>query len=309
MAIMACVGPLQTLSPANGDGGYSTGKDSISADETDALTGLPAVALAAEKKEPYMREVRLAVDKEPEKAKQILIDAGYEVLDQDLNQTAGSMWNAIGDQAVYMGFKRTADASKAIRDMKTMNMLGKYSYTELKEWVEENKADAKKKCAPVFALLKDFRDNLNQGDRIAGKARELLNRFVEDDSGMKIGDFLISNKCDDESLVKVLVEGNTELVAVMLKCLVMGAEDRDNTWLERLSTTTKSSLTRQYARLLYGVDKVSDSERKAVIEKHLESEYYEAATKLLANWDSLREELIDPEAETELTEEETAFLE
>ena len=62
--------------------------------------------------------------------KKILADDGYEIIDQDLNEDAGSFLNSLGDQAVYMGIKRTADEKKAIRDMKTMNMLGRYSYTE-----------------------------------------------------------------------------------------------------------------------------------------------------------------------------------
>ncbi len=299
MVIMACSNPLQTLLPTNG----------VPAGNTDVLTGQPAEASAAEKKDPYVREVRLAVDKDAAKAKQILEDDGYEVIDQDLNEKAGSFWNSIGDQAVYMGFKRTADASKAIREMKTMNMLGKYSYTELKEWIAENKADAKKKCASVFAVVREYRENLKHGDKIAEKSREILDRFVEDDSGMKVGEFLISNSCDEESLIKILVEGNTDLVAVILKCLVMGAEDKNDTWLERLSMITKSSLNREYARLLYGVDKVTDGEKKAEIEKYLAADYDEAARTILANWDGLRAELIDPEAETELTDEEQGFLE
>ena len=60
---------------------------------------------------------------------------GYEVIDQDLNEKAGSFWNDLGDQAVFMGIKRTDDASKAIRDMKTMNMRGKYSFTDLKNYI------------------------------------------------------------------------------------------------------------------------------------------------------------------------------
>ena len=104
MALMACVNPLQTLSPVSG-----------------------AVAKAAETAAPYVGEVRLAVDDKADNAKKALTDAGYEVVDQDLNEEAGSFWNDLGDEAVYMGIKRTDDENKAIRDMKTMNMLGKYS--------------------------------------------------------------------------------------------------------------------------------------------------------------------------------------
>ncbi len=58
---------------------------------------------------PYVGEVRLSVDKSAKKAKKILADDGYEIIDQDLNEDAGSFLNSLGDQAVYMGIKRTAD--------------------------------------------------------------------------------------------------------------------------------------------------------------------------------------------------------
>ena len=100
IAIMAAINPMQTLQP------------------TGAGTGAPEVAKAAETdKAPYIGEVRLAVDKDANTAKQILEGEGYEVIDQDLNEKAGSFWNDLGDQAVFMGIKRTDDESKAIRDM------------------------------------------------------------------------------------------------------------------------------------------------------------------------------------------------
>ena len=159
IALMACVNPLQTLSPANGT---STGN-------IDALTGLPTEASAAEKSDPYVGEVRLAVDKDAAKAKQILEDAGYEVIDQDLNEKAGSFWNKQGDQAVYLGFKRTADEDKAIRDMKTMNMCGKYSYSDLSKWVKNNRQTAKAKCEPLRIVCDEFKNSVKEGDLIAKK--------------------------------------------------------------------------------------------------------------------------------------------
>ena len=113
MVCLACASPLRAFS-----------SQSVGA---DGVTGLPMRAQAAEKEDIYVSDVRLAVDKKADEAKKKLEFAGYEVIDQDLNEKAGSFWNKLGDQAVYMGIRRTTDEKDAIRDMKTMNMCGKYS--------------------------------------------------------------------------------------------------------------------------------------------------------------------------------------
>ena len=297
IALMACTNPLQTLSPANG-----------SAAQSDDLTGQPTVASAAEKAAPYVGEVRLAVDKKADKAKQILEDAGYEVIDQDLNEKAGSFWNKLGDQAVYMGIKRTDDSSKAIRDMKTMNMLGKYSYSDLKEWVEGNRQEAREKCAPLFIIRDEFKKNVENGDIIAKNALEAMNHIKESDSGMGVGDFLLSDDCGEDGVIKVLVEGNGDLVSSIMELLYMGCEMKDDTWLQRLSKTTNKSLTRKYTRELYHVDVVYGAKAMEV-EKRMYSDLYETSQLILANWDSIRDELIETDKELELTPKEEETLE
>ena len=240
MAIMAVINPLQTLQP--------TGAQIAKAATT---------AKAAESgRAPYVGEIRLAVDDEADTAKQILVDAGYEVIDQNLNQEAGEYWNKLGDQAVYMGIKRTADMSRAIRDMKTMNMLGKYSYSDLKEWVEGNRQEAREKCAPLFIIRDEFKKSVENGDIIAKNALEAMNHIKESDSGMGVGDFLLSDDCGEDGVIKVLVEGNGDLVSSIMELLYMGCEMKDDTWLQRLSKTTNKSLTRKYTRELYHVDVV-----------------------------------------------------
>ena len=191
MAIVAFTTPLQTLQP--------TGVQIAKAATT---------AKAAESdKAPYVEEIRLSVEDDADDAKKALTDAGYEVIDQDLNQDAGSIWNKHGEEAVYMGFKRTADEKSAIRDMKVMNMLGKYSFSDLEEWVKKNRSDAKNKVAPIMTALEEYRELLSSdtNDVMAKKADELLKNMKEDDSGKTLSE-LFSGDCDEEALVRILVE-------------------------------------------------------------------------------------------------------
>ena len=288
IAIMAAINPMQTLQP------------------TGAGTGAPAVAKAAESdKAPYIGEVRLAVDKDANTAKQILEGEGYEVIDQDLNEKAGSWWNKQGDQAVYMGIKRTDDESKAIKDMKTMNMCGKYSYSDLSNWVKENRETAKEKCEPLRIVIKEFKENINNGDRIAKDSLEALNHIKETDSGKGVGDYILD--CDEEGMVKVLVEGNGDLVASILELLYKGCESKKDTWLERLSVTTKKSITKEYAKELYGKEIVIGSE-KAEVEKRMQADYDKTAKKILEKWDTIRDLLVKNDVETEFTKEEQELI-
>ena len=272
ITIMAAINPMQTLQQPTG-------------------AGAPAVAKAAETdKAPYIGEVRLAVDKDAGIAKQTLESEGYEVIDQDLNEKAGSFWNDLGDQAVYMGIKRTDDASKAIRDMKTMNMLGKYSYSGLKEKLEVNKKEAKELYQKILAGINEFADNYENKDVAAQSAYSMMNLYIENDSGKLVGDYILG-KPDEEDVMKVLAQGNTYGVAAMLKALIYGSEKGTGdgaVWTERLSKVTSyNALVKKYAQEIYGKDNVVGEEKEQV-EKLITADLDKPARALLSQWPEIR---------------------
>ena len=294
IALMACINPLQTLSPANGSD--TQGQD---------LTGQPTVASAAEKAAPYVGEVRLAVDKKADKAKQILIDAGYEVIDQDLNEDAGSFWNDLGDQAVYMGIKRTDDETKAIREMKTMNMLGKYSYSDLRFAIRENTYRAGQLYDRLRGAINEYKENYEKGDYLAIKTHDLLNYIVEDDSGKKVGDLLLE-KIPREDLLSMFVEGNEYLVSTITRGLILTSEQkskRGDIWTERMSAVTSyNDIVKEYAREKYGKTSVIGDE-KELVTRMIESDLNESATQILDKWDEIRNIFLNEDEMTERLEE------
>ena len=285
IAVVSCVNPLQTISPEN------------SGAVTDTLTGLPTKTSAAERDDKYVGEVRLAVDKKADKARQILEDAGYEVIDQDLNEKAGSFWNDLGDQAVFMGIKRTADEKKAIRDMKTMNMLGKYSYSDLKSRIEESKSQAKATYKKLNTAIIEYADNYKANETAAIEAHELMNLYREDDSGKLIGDLFLDNN-SEEQLLKVFAEGNTYSISAIGKDLLYGVEketDNGKTWLERLcKVTSYSAIVKDYAKGMFGTTNVT-GEQKEQVEKAIESDLGDVAQTLLNNWGDIRKVFTDAE--------------
>ena len=273
IAIMAAINPMQTLQP------------------TGAGTGEPAVAKAAETdKAPYIGEVRLAVDKDADKAKQILESEGYEVIDQDLNEKAGSWWNDIGEQAVFMGIKRTDDETKAIRDMKTMNMLGNYSYSGLKERLEQSKKEAKELYKKISAGISEFASNYNAKDIAAETAYSMMNIYREDDSDKLVGDILLGEP-DEDTLLSLLVQGNSYAVAAILKAIVYGAEkstEDGDVWTERLSKVTSySALVKRYAKEKYGKEDVVGEEKEQV-EKLIVADLDTSARAILSQWPEIR---------------------
>ena len=295
MAIMACVNPMQTLSPINGETG-SAG--------ADAVTGLPTTAKAAERDDKYIGEVRLAVDADPDVAKLALSSAGYEVIDQDLNEDAGSYWNDLGDQAVYMGIKRTADEKKAIRDMKTMNMYGKYSYSDLRNNIRESKAEASQIYKELTSSMKEYKANYKSGDRIAKQAYMQLNKFREDDSGKLVGDLFLEQQSESD-LLTMFVECNKYSRTALIMFLSLGCEESTETgdlWAERLSKVTSyNDVVKRYAREIYGKDTVV-GEEKETVQKIIAADLDDAARVLLDKWDDFRSSIAEAESEEELFE-------
>ena len=283
ISLMACVNPLQTMAPV----------------------GTATVAKAADKDAKYVEEVRLAVDKDESKAKQILTDAGYEVIDQNLNEKAGSFFNERGDQAVYMGIKRTDDKKKAIRDMKTMNMLGQYSYSDLKKRIENNKADAKNLYNNLKVAIKEYADNYKKDDFSAKLVHDIFNMYRDDDSNKLIGELFLGD-IDEEQMLEIMATGNTYILASIFNTLsyaVEKANDNGKTWIDRLSKVSSyNAVVKQYAKERFNTSSVS-GEKKAEVETIVETELDETAGKLLANWGDIRKIFTDTADEEKIVDE------
>ncbi len=285
IAITASINPMQTLQPT-------------------AMKNNTAKA-AESGKAPYVGEVRLSVDKSAKKAKKILADDGYEIIDQDLNEDAGSFLNSLGDQAVYMGIKRTADEKKAIRDMKTMNMLGKYSYTDLKNAIQTEKTKAKKLYEKLKGALKEYKMNYNNGDFVAKQSYKLLNFIREDDSGKTVGDLFLE-EVKEEDLITMLAQGSTPVVAVILKELSMACDVGNadgELWTDRLSEVNSyKEILNRYAKEIYGTDSVK-SDQKEQVEKMVKADLDAPANVILSRWDEIRGMFTDLKDTEEIEEE------
>ena len=81
-----------------------------------AMLVMAVTPIAAARATYYLSDLKLAEADTVEEAKKLLTDAGYTVLDKNLNPG--------GDKAVYLGYKKSTNVDDAITDVRVMNMYG-----------------------------------------------------------------------------------------------------------------------------------------------------------------------------------------
>jgi hypothetical protein len=193
-----------------------------------AINVLPISVFAAREKE-YIKEVRISTASTEDDAKQWLIQNGYQVLDVNLNQKSG------GD-AVYMGYITTTNPDEAITDMAVMQMEGGYSFTEYEAMIEERKEDINDLIDSISTAIQTARDNYKNGYAGAVKACEILNMFVEDDSGKALGDVIFIGDFDKSLVQKIFLQGNSDIITIVYNMLAFACVDigEDTSWLAKL---------------------------------------------------------------------------
>ena len=285
IALMACVNPMQTVSQRLSKAAEATAADAESSDD-EGDTGAS-----------YIREVRIGVGKTAEEAKASL--DGYEILDQDINEGAGSWWNKIGDQAVFLGYKTTTKESEALRDIKLMNMLGKYSVSGYELWLNENKAQAKSLYEQVRPAITEFTSNYEKKDKKTLALYDMLNHLKEDDSGKSIAELIVSGGMDEDTFIKLMVQGNSTTVNVMLRLIAAGCEGEPDTWIERLQTcNTYNDVVKAYAEKK-GLSANVTGTAKKEIEDEIARDLQSYAMKLADLWPTFRSSITDVADEIE----------
>ena len=206
------------------------------------VAALPITAFAA-KKETYLKEVRISTASNADVAKKFLTDNGYKVVDVDLNQKTGK-------ECVYIGYKTTQNPDEAITDLAIMQMDGGYSFAEYEALLEQRAQEIDDMLDSLEASIREARENYLAGKLEATSAVQILNKFVEDDSGMLLGDFLLGQEASREDLIKVFLQGNSDITSMIYNALAMACTlcVEDETWLTRLSALDPYA---EYDPLLY----------------------------------------------------------
>ena len=109
-----------------------------------------------------------------------------------------------------------------------------------------------------MTVIQEYRRNLKKGRLKATTVHDLLNTFVDDDTGMKMGDLLASETLQDRvgvtnsieaqnpenlpDLVTILFQGNTQILKTIEILLSMATDTAQNSWLDRFAQTDYDTL-------------------------------------------------------------------
>ena len=193
------------------------------------ITALPLTAFAAGQTE-YVKEFRLSTASTEEEAKQWLIDNGYIVISTNLNKDTKK-------DPVFLGYKVTYDPNEAITDMAVMQMDGGYSFSEYSAALEAQQAEIEDLLDSFVVAIEEYAANYKAGKKNAVAAHDMMNCFVEDDSGLPLGDFLITYSSDMAQLTKLFMQSNQVVLSSIYYMLALACTDYglESNWLAKFS--------------------------------------------------------------------------
>ena len=140
----------------------------------------------------YLSDLKMAEAKTADEAKKLLTDAGFTVLDKNLNPD--------GDKAVYLGYKKSTNVDDAITDVKVMNMKGGFNISDYDSIIEDALQTYGKDVDNLRIAAKEFAENYKAGKREALLAYRQLNYYyVEiDKKQVKMGDYMLNFPATNE---------------------------------------------------------------------------------------------------------------
>ena len=228
----------------------------------------------------YLSDLQMAEADTADEAKQLLKDAGFTVLDKNLNPD--------GDKAVYLGYKKSTNVDDAITDVKVMNMKGGFNISDYDSIVDEAIQTYSKDVDNLRIAAKEFAENYKAGKKEAQLAYRQLNYYyVEvDKKQVKMGDYMLNFPATNEGFADILLKGNTNILDNIRILLSMGVADGGDL-IERIKTAVADEA-------VYG-----------------KKQYYEDAKEIAGKIQQLKKmfndaqtEIDEINADTEMTEEE-----
>ena len=177
----------------------------------------------------YLSDLKMAEADSADAAKKLLTEAGYEILDKNLNPGGG--------KAVYLGYKKSTNVDDAITDVRVMNMNGGFNISDYDSIVDEALQTYKKDIDNIRIAAKEFAENYKAGKREAQIAYRQLNYYyVEvDKKQVKMGDYMLNFPEKNEGFADILLKGNTNILNNIRILLSMGVADNGDL-IERIKT-------------------------------------------------------------------------
>lgn len=182
--------------------------------------GVPAVQAQTEEEKLYISEIYVCISTDRARATAYLEDAGYLVVDQDLNVGAGT--ESLG---VFVGLKTTRDPQEAITDIALLPMNGGYSYADIRVLNSFLQGEALTSAVEALQCAAgELSVAVREGSKPAAWAREVLNRFYDPETGSLLGDLMLSDP-SAMLLTRILTQGNLSVLSLLFQVLYIGTGD------------------------------------------------------------------------------------
>ena len=229
----------------------------------------------------YLSDLKMAEAATEDEAKKMLTDAGFTVLDKNLNPG--------GDKAVYLGYKKSKNVDDAITDVKVMNMNGGFNISDYETIFEEAMDTYSSEVNNIRIAANEFAANYKAGKKEALNAYRQLNYYyVENDKGVKtnMGDYMLNFPADNKDFADILLKGNPNILNNIRILLSMGVADGGDL-IERIKASVADESV--YTKDMY-FDKAKELTGKI--------------QQLLKMLDEARAEIEEIEADPDMTQEE-----
>ena len=211
---------------------------------------VPLNTAAAANNGKYVSEVYVAYGKDAEEAKKTLEDKGFTPVEGNLNDG--------GKTYAMMGYKTTDDIRDSITDLAVMNMHGGYSVEDYKSFLKAQKTQVAEFLGEFMSVIGEYRQNLKKNKSKALIVHDILNNYIDDDTGMKMGDLLNSETLQDQvgieasidaanpgklpDLITILMQGNAQVIKSVEVLLSMTSDTNENSWIDRFAELDYDSL-------------------------------------------------------------------
>lgn len=244
---------------------------------------------ATDKQTTYVKNFKLFIKKDGtfEDAKnwcESQTDGDWHAADGNINDGAEGKFKS--KMAVFVCYETTTDRAEAVTDIAVMNERGNYSEGEYKRILGEQVQMYKDMVSDMKTMLEEYRKNVNAGVPTALQAKKLLDKYVEDDSGEKLGELLMH--ISDDDLAKILMQANGQAVLLIDQQLAYACDTANNTWLDRMQQLGKSG--NAYGKLRERFLKAYNNDANKA-DRALRSNYEEPAEKIAEGWGVFSEHL------------------